>query len=132
MIFLKKRFFFSLSGLIVLTVMACSPRVAPNPTTPTPLPVIVQADTTQSAAAAVESNPKAKDTAREVTGEASPNIDDPAVEKEVVVDEEEMIQIVSKWTGIPLTRREDGEAKNINEEGWFLSEISAHDCQVLL
>ncbi|MBN1522613.1 MAG: ATP-dependent Clp protease ATP-binding subunit [Candidatus Aureabacteria bacterium] len=34
-------------------------------------------------------------------------------EKEVSVDEEEIIHIVAKWTGIPLTRLEEGESKKL-------------------
>jgi len=34
-------------------------------------------------------------------------------EKEVVVDEEDIIQIVSKWTGIPLMRLEEAESKKL-------------------
>jgi ATP-dependent Clp protease ATP-binding subunit ClpC len=31
-------------------------------------------------------------------------------EKRVVVDEEDILHVVSKWTGIPLKRMEEGEA----------------------
>ena len=34
-------------------------------------------------------------------------------ENEVIVDEEDIIQIVAKWTGIPLTRLEEGESKKL-------------------
>ncbi|MCK5707740.1 MAG: ATP-dependent Clp protease ATP-binding subunit [Candidatus Aureabacteria bacterium] len=34
-------------------------------------------------------------------------------ENEVVVDEEDVIHIVSKWTGVPLTRLEEGESKKL-------------------
>src|SRR5260370_18483571 len=34
-------------------------------------------------------------------------------EKRVVVDEDEILQVVSKWTGIPLKRMEQGEAQRL-------------------
>ena len=86
MVSLKEQSFFILLVLTALTVIGCSPAVAPNPTMPTPLPVVVQANAAQPTTPAVKSNPKSNDAAREATEEASPNIDDPAIEKEVVVD----------------------------------------------
>jgi ATP-dependent Clp protease ATP-binding subunit ClpC len=34
-------------------------------------------------------------------------------EKRVKVDEEDIMQVVSKWTGIPLQRMEQGEAQKL-------------------
>lgn len=66
----KKQSFFTLLFLVALAAIGCSPEVAPNPTTPTPLPVVIQADAAQPTAPVVESNPR----------------DEPLIEKEIVVD----------------------------------------------
>src|SRR6185436_9855751 len=34
-------------------------------------------------------------------------------EKRVIVDEEDILHVVSKWTGIPLKRMEQGEAQRL-------------------
>ena len=38
-------------------------------------------------------------------------------EKRVTVDEDDILQVVAKWTGIPLKRMEQGEAQRLLDHG---------------